>query len=796
VRLFLASCALVLLGSGAALSQEEEPNPYLDRTREILGHMRDQRTAVETEEYQRQILAWSDSLTAASELVLATQCLERAGILSYLSGDFPTAIDIWDRGLRLARQSDDPQRIGALLNAQAAGVSASGDNVRAILLFRDLVEFRSDNDDRRGAGIALTNLAFSQVALFQYPEAIATLRDAAAIHMEVGNRSGLAHVQITLSELLAHAGRNEEGMALADSAVANSRALGDPARLAPSLHARALRKVVAGDDESALIDFDESVELLQANNLVTMLGATQVNRADVLISVGRELEAVSATREALPSVDSGMDPAQSVVARGTLGRALLHVGQVDEARQVLSEGIHRFFALQDSLADAVQRADANIVATPLSVLPILEIEAGNDDAAWDIVESGLARQLRRSVREGDQAIPLDEFQQILSGLNARALVIGVTSSEGCPVLIVEADRLSGGRLRLDAAMTNDLKRATDLVAGGSDWAILEAPLQRLSAAWGEATGELYQSGAQRLIVMPGGLGGFPFELLQGPSGEFLGDLFDVSYSPSASVLAELESRPPSTRHFLAMADPTGPPADLEVSDAIAMRAASAPLAPLPHAREEARRISPRGGRVLVGEKATASAMFSEGQDASVLHLAMHASVDTQNPHNSALLMAPDAQYAHGVVGSGAIAASRLGVDLVSLSGCSTVGGYQVLGEGTFGLVRAFLEAGSRTVVASRWDVEDGAARRFMELFYERLADGEARDSALGAARRAMGEEGYGFRDRAAFALVGAVSGELPVLHAEAGLSLPLFLAGMMIAILFIAIILGRRRKAT
>jgi CHAT domain-containing protein len=247
---------------------------------------------------------------------------------------------------------------------------------------------------------------------------------------------------------------------------------------------------------------------------------------------------------------------------------------------------------------------------------------------------------------------------------------------------------------------------------------------------------------------------------------------------------------------VALADPEGAPVDTEITDPIALRAAGEIRTPLPQARAEVRNIAPPQGRVLLGREATASAFFEEGRRASVLHLAMHASIDTQNPYASALLMAPDDHFHHGVVAAPDIARSRLSADLVSLSGCSTVGGYQVLGEGTFGLVRAFLEAGSRSVVASRWDVEDAAARRFMELFYDGLGRGEARDAALSSARRRMRKEGFGIRDRAAFALVGAVSGDLPELRRTGPRTRQWFALGAVVLVAFALLFGQRRRRAT
>ena len=135
----------------------------------------------------------------------------------------------------------------------------------------------------------------------------------------------------------------------------------------------------------------------------------------------------------------------------------------------------------------------------------------------------------------------------------------------------------------------------------------------------------------------------------------------------------------------------------------------------------------------------------------------------------------------------------LGADLVSLSGCSTAGGYVALGEGAFGLTRAFLVAGARSVVSSWWDVEDKAARRFMELFYAELRDGTARDTAVQRARQSMAREGFTLRDRAAFALIGATATPVVAVIQSSSRSIVVPLS-MTTVLIILVVVLSRRRR--
>ena len=101
-----------------------------------------------------------------------------------------------------------------------------------------------------------------------------------------------------------------------------------------------------------------------------------------------------------------------------------------------------------------------------------------------------------------------------------------------------------------------------------------------------------------------------------------------------------------------------------------------------------------------------------------------------------------------------------GTELVVLSACETGLGRVKIGEGVYGLRRAFLYAGARTLVTSLFEVPDEQTRELMGRFYGALKAGRGKLEALHGAqlellrqRRAAGGARHPFF-WASFVLVG------------------------------------------
>ena len=85
---------------------------------------------------------------------------------------------------------------------------------------------------------------------------------------------------------------------------------------------------------------------------------------------------------------------------------------------------------------------------------------------------------------------------------------------------------------------------------------------------------------------------------------------------------------------------------------------------------------------------------------------------------------------------------NLNADLVGLSACQTGLGIQSAGEGVVGLSRAFMYAGTDSVLVSLWSVSDESTYKLMVKFFESLKQGKDKLTALKEAKHYLRINGY------------------------------------------------------
>ena len=257
--------------------------------------------------------------------------------------------------------------------------------------------------------------------------------------------------------------------------------------------------------------------------------------------------------------------------------------------------------------------------------------------------------------------------------------------------------------------------------------------------------------ATRIIIVPDGLLHLvPFDTLRDSDGQFLLRSHVISYVPSGTILdvfRDTATRAVARRPFLGVGDVAyenqggvgrklGTPHTLHgrIERGLA-NLSGIRLHDLPQTREEVEaigRIVGKDAEILLSAKATESGFKREPlRDFRVLHLAVHGFADTQYPERSALVLGADpASSEDGLLQVREIIRLTLNAELTTLSACDSGVGKLQGQEGITNLVEAFLLAGSKSVVASLWSADDTFASALMERFYQHLAEGKDKSSAL------------------------------------------------------------------
>jgi CHAT domain-containing protein len=232
----------------------------------------------------------------------------------------------------------------------------------------------------------------------------------------------------------------------------------------------------------------------------------------------------------------------------------------------------------------------------------------------------------------------------------------------------------------------------------------------------EASGVLYKQliepllpyiTSKELIIVPHDvLHYLPFHALMGPDGRYLIEKYPVYYLSSASLLQFVqEKRKAGGEKVLAFGNPDlgDPDKNLEYAELEA---------------EEVKAVYPES-TVYVKKEASEEKSKSLSPNYDVLHFATHAQLNEDDPLSSAVLLAKGGKE-DGRLEVREIFGMDLKANLVVLSGCDTALGKLSTGDELIGLTRAFIYAGTPSVVASLWNVEDSSTAQLMASFYRNL----------------------------------------------------------------------------
>jgi CHAT domain-containing protein/tetratricopeptide (TPR) repeat protein len=584
-----------------------------------------------------------------------------------------------------------------------------------------------------------------------------------------------AEVQVQLATLYAQTGRRGEALTL----------LHDSARR----HDRLLVEMFASSSEAQRLTLADALraEMLAVVSLTMDVSggdATAIRAAADLIlrRKGISAEAVAVQRDAL--WEERHEGASRTMKDLYRLRQRIAQARLGASRAVLSEMEARDLARWEDERETLEREVA-------AEIPRVTME-------WRL-RSTNARTVARALPPGTVLIDLLRVPPI-RGIMPRTVEIQHGVYVAVLLFADDADRVEmvplGDAERIDE-LSADFLIALTSMARSRDFGPARVSRKR-SREWRDVGDELRKivfdpllpfigNARDLMIAADGDLFRLPVDVLPwGKDGHVIDD-FRVTYLSAGRDALRLNDPPGAvTTAPLVVADPDF---DLETRTATddpivrssgkqaadLNRSGDLQFARLPGTRVEGQRIaSLLNVQPLLGEQALEAAI-KERTSPRILHVATHgyflpdadhetgrATIDSGSPEfvssfarrienpmlRSGLALAgantwlrggalPEAAEDALLNGEDVCGLELAGTELVVLSACETGLGEIHVGEGVYGLRRAFMLAGARTLVISLWKVPDRQTQELMEIFYAKLAAGMQRGDALRLAKLAL-----------------------------------------------------------
>jgi CHAT domain-containing protein len=537
-----------------------------------------------------------------------------------------------------------------------------------------------------------------------------------------------------------------------------------------------------GNYQAALTAFNQAQKLAQSSGHSAKLAEVLYGKAQILKEEDRLTESLKYIRLALDSVESSQQasPSQDLICPSSsfwinnISSPQARAVSVPKSASQATNQSSDFQSYIDRTVDSISKQDYyQFYLDLLMQLHRQQPSAGYDKKALDANERSHARSLRQILNQAsikqtnqeksglitnqagiDKTLTVEEIQQqILDNdtllleyaLGAERSYLWVVSKTGFTTyeLPKRSEIETTAKIFYDYLTIPSLrvrpKKTTQAGLSLSRKLLPESVIQQL--------------GNKRLLIVADGLLQYiPFSALpistqsNALSGEnllasaepLLGKHEIVSL-PSASTLAAVRRnhRPTPTKTLAILADPVFSKTDKRLPQSRVNKVSDEQLYPrLEKTRQQADQIV---NALPVSTRAQSLRKF--GFDAKlqptlreelgqyrIVHIATHGILDSKKPERSGMILSSfneQGEPQRSLLSPSFVFNNlRLAADLLVLSGCRTGLGTgvkgEVKGEGLIGLTGSFLYAGSKSVVASLWSVDDAATKVLMTQFYQAM----------------------------------------------------------------------------
>jgi CHAT domain-containing protein/Tfp pilus assembly protein PilF len=639
-----------------------------------------------------------------------------------LLGQSEQALTYFQRALETSQEVGDRAFEATTLNNIGVIHRNFNNDEQALEYFQNSLSIATEIGNRRGEGLALNNIGATYADSGQHSQALEYYQKALDVAQEIGDKSQIGIRLNNIGSIYLEVGEFQQAMEYFLTALEIAREVGDQAGEVTRLTNIAFLYEQQGKRDQAITHYQQAIKIRESmQSAITVeelkasfaaeQGSAYQRLIDLLWEEGR--------------FEESFNYAERARARAFLDQVA--GGTLDIRAGANSDLLRREQAIRDEI-NALRNQLIRLRSRPQIEWDTAVIVAAQNDLADRETEyARLLTEIKLQSPEVASLVsvdvpPLADIQSLLDP--NTTLVEYFVMEERTLVFIITSDSFE----TIAADVNRD--ELSQTIQDFRHFASLGDPhpasLRQLHAWLIAPLRDKLKTPVIGLIPH-NVLHYVPFAALTDGQ-RYLDEEYSLFTLPSASVLRFIqEKRKPQANMILAF----GNPAITEPG-----------LAPLQFAEEEVEVIANLfESQPLTGDSATESALRSHASNAGIIHLAAHGQYNSSNPLFSAIYLAKDEQQ-DGRLEVNEIYSLDLtqATDLVVLSACETQVGEISAGDEVVGMTRAFLYAGTPTVIASLWSVDDEATALLMEHFYTRLREGMGKAQALQAAQNEVRQE--------------------------------------------------------
>ena len=586
--------------------------------------------------------------------------------------------------------------------------------------------------DPNDKGACLQGLGIALGECRKYKEGLRALNEAKRIFKKARNKYRAATVNENIAQLLINVKKYSEAKTTIDNVIKDCSELSEERQSAYFIRAKIYEKL--DDAKNAHKDYLKAIELIETKRGEIKLDvfrqtflAQQIEIYDrailSLINAGyiktaHHLAQLAKSRNFNEKLETGFN--NSILSRPEFSRLKQISDKIDSIRSRIdhegrgSKGIFTLGFYERQYAKELQR--------------LKEINPeGIDLVVTDAV----------SITEIQNALDAETVILDYYSTRDKLLIFCITkTSEKVFAVPIKQDELSKIPENIKLWLFN-IEQTADpeqkkLKENGFNWYLKESSAQLIGPA------EDCLKNIKQIVIIPHlSLHYLPFGLLLTRENKKLAEDYEIASLPTIRLLKNKQpKRTGQALNALIIANPIG---DLK------------------HADEETRAIAQilSGVKLLAGPEAQKETILKALGRYNLLHFACHARINSKTPMLSELIVAGNNNEKARIT-LNEIFFTKNNADLVVLSGCETGMGDVTPGDEITCFPRAFIYAGTKSVLVSLWEINDSSTAILMQEFYRQwVLNKQSKAKALQSAQLYMIKKNYSPYHWAGFQLIRA-----------------------------------------